>query len=437
MQGLPFRFAAVVVLLAGTVASDVQGQTPEITKVAQELGLSTALGRLLIADDNALYDEVMTESEFVRAQVLFDLIRLKLNPELAADMGSDTPLCLANRYLNPAESNALLEPASDDGGRRLREWRGAGDNEFEVQRAQQDFLSNHLPGLVAAAPELPLEFVYVSRVLLDSYDTERGGFPMRGMPEDRLELPAGPCMGDGRDLELANIIPDFWMVDAETAERDVVRRIPVDDDFGGHTRRVYAATVFSLTAVPASYVAPDNQGNERVPLVVEIQSIAFYEDKELTQLLQTLPLALPKPAVLLAGLPTEAPPPEWLDEETFALLLLKEDENALDDAAWETLAERHRESDETYYSREGWTYSAEGTPEAVEFSAFDPDYTPFLPSGFPWEDDGGIDDPLMQLFREWTLLRAAELLKTINIPATLARDYDTGLMELKLGAAGD
>jgi hypothetical protein len=439
----------------GTGASPSSGN---MAALEQKYNLRTIDGRLVIQDKSAKRENILSDQENVALTNFFELIRLGTNPKAGKYVppsGSDDDrqakedkraaydsdrrgVCLARLFLSEGQKNQVLEAGKTLGFRNKEiGWKGVGSNEFEVDRARKRFATEFLPQIVANAPRLPLEFVYVSRVYLKSYDIQNGGFPLSGIPHTRgtkssvgreLELPRTQCLAAGATeyLPFAIELPMFWTLAPQTAEQQIISRIP-RNSMG---RKVFAATAFTLAAAPSARVNDEYDGYQSslIPLTVTVKSLGLYEDPDLERLLHTFELeAPPFPAVLLTGVPEKVPTPKQviLNEETVTLLLLKERGDVLDPKAWETLANLHLRNDQAYYQRKK-TRKIVGRHSTLKLNTFDPDYVPFFPYGFIINSRKSLTDEQIQTFKQWSLKRAAALPNRFVLRTQLRRDQKIG-----------
>jgi peptidoglycan hydrolase-like protein with peptidoglycan-binding domain len=443
--------------------------------LAQRFGLRTIHGRPVIQDRYAGGEEILSDQDRTALNRFFELIRLRLNPEAGQYVppsgstdGRNPPtdrglsifsdkkaLCLANLFLSDAQKEQVLGEQTPRFNRvrniQFRGWKGTGRNEFEVDRARERFATRFLPQIVADAPQLPLEFVYISRVHLEKYDPQRGGFPMLGVPHStgtigsagrELELPRTQCMesvNEARYLPFATELPTLWSLDPETAEQQIISRIPVDQNVGyTQLRKAFAATVFTLSAAPSANVASNRQDVQNlVPLKVTVNSFALYEDPRLGRLLHTFDLDAPAPSVLLSGVPDSVPQHQRmvLDEEAVTLLLLKEQGDVLDREAWEVLARRQARNDQDFYDKKV-TRVVLGRHIQDTLKSYDPMYTPFFPRGVQIAHDRHLTDEQLAVFKQWSLKRAAMLPDRFVVHGSLDRDRNSGGFLLTMGQSG-
>ena len=429
-----------------TAADTTTAQPPLDTQaMARKFGLRMVLGRPVIADPNASGEGILTKKDEAALSRFFELIRLALNPEAGkptSPAGTDkASLCLANRFLSDKQKQQVLGPRKFPYGGSVIDWKGAGRNEFEVQRAKQKFEAEFLPQIVADAPRLPLEFVYISPVHLQTYDSKRGAFPISGQG---LTLPATACIpsphtGAGY-VPFATELPSAWVLDPQSAEQ-IVNRIPVDRDFSARDpkRKVFAATFFTLSAAPSAQMKTAyRQRSNLVPLAVKLKSFALYEDPDLERPLHTFKLDTPAPSVLLSGVPANLPPRQSavLDEETVALLLVRARGDVLDREAWESLAMRHSRNDAEYYAKKVTRVGGGGAQHVTALESYDPEYVPFFPPGRTFTHVQHLTDEQLVIFKQWYLKRAAELPNRFVLRGDLIRDFRSGVISLTLGQGG-
>lgn len=423
------------------------GSTTSPGLVAQ-FGLPTSLRRPVIADPHASSEGIITEHQSEALSRFFDLLRLRLNPHLGRyESGEYQTLaanCLANKYLDDRDKAQILAaPGSSSKGHR--DWKGAGQNEFETNRATTRYNEEFLPEILSRAPGLPMDFVYVARVHLQPYDLKRGGFPLTGMPQSSgkqgaatgLTLPPPTCFQNESDyLPFATELPTFWPIEPQRAETLVVARIPVDESFPGQRRKVFAAVKFTLSAAPQATFDPNyHQDRGNVPMTIGIESVALYEDPVLERHLHTFGIDNPAPPVLLSGIPESLPQLDRtvLDEETVGLLLLKQQGDVLDREAWEALARRSSRNDEEYYDKKATRIGGGGAHHQTILETYDPEYVPFFPPGLKITHGRRLTDEQLAAFKQWGLKRADLLADRFTLRGQLARDRNSGELRLALG----
>jgi len=404
---------------------------------AQRFGLRTVFGRPIIPGVRYVGSgDILTEKETASLKRFFDYLGLHLIPDLPEPQNGsqDRALCLANQFLDEPQKDQLLKQMPSY--QNQRPWAGANENEFEVQRNKDTFRTQYFPQLLAQAPSLPLEFVYVSGVALRQYDMQKGGFPMIGAPNEKLNFPAVACLGYGLQGQLTHlpldpVPPTFWSLDAQQAEQ-LIQRLPGDQN---QQRVVYRAMVITLTAAPLAQAQGQYQKSAAPPLKVDIANIGLYEDKDLERPLHSFTIERDAPAVLLMGVPdsVRVPQPVVLDEETVALFLLKAKGDVIDRDAWETLARRALQTDQAYYQRTDARYLS-GQPHAIVLAVKDPKFQPFFPKGFKLGHSPGLSDQQLAIFKAWILKRAAALPQQVKLFGSFTRQQTTNELKLVLGA---
>ncbi len=407
--------------------------SPRNAALFQQFGLRTLGGRPVVSDWVANTDVAITVAQKEALQRFFDLALLGLNPD-AADGQPQSPqraLCLANRYLSDAQKDQVLGPLSPDlVVQGMRNWKGTGHNELEADRSRQSFLDSYLPQIVAAAPQFPIEFVFIGAVQLLKYDTARGGFPIRSLS---LALPAAPCFGGRIDfLPPATELPTFWQIDKQTAEQQVINRLPPLHGSAMLERRAFAGIVFSVAPAAAA------GGAGLTPIKVAIHSVAIYEDPDLERLLHAFSLDIPAPSVLLTGIPQPVPAADQvlLDKDSAALLLLKNRGDVLGAGAWNRLAAQQLSDDQAYYDKKD-TRTIAGRSFSRRRQTFDPHYVPFFPAGFRAGSGGSLTPDQLARFKQWTLARAHVLPDRLVLRGEVLPDAGTGKASLRLGAGGE
>jgi outer membrane biosynthesis protein TonB len=471
-QGSP-EPSATPPLVAPAPAGAATAPTPESAKApaTRASGASTAAsaaaakaGLPIVGDRPLLIVErwtgviehgIATAADVAAMDRFLDHIRLGLNPDIArtssagddrqAYVMDDRANCVANRILPPDARNGLLQPDVDptSGDKQFRAWkgapdiiRGAGGNEFELQRAKERF-NELLPGLVAEAPHLPMKFVLVDQVLLRTYDQDQGGFPFT--PPD-LTLRKSACLGIDSDyLPVATKLPSLLAMSPEAGE-ELIQRIPVSPGSGRPERKAFIAVELTLSAAPKNPLRGKLPGETLVPMKIDIDSVALYEDPDLERQIHSFGVDAPAPAVLLSGNADSIPGPElrMLDEEAITLLLLQSQGDALSDAAWHVLARRHSYNDQLYYKKERHRWLA-GSRKVAHLESFDPHYVPFFPPGKKLSHNDQLDDNQMNAFRQWSLARAQALTSGTRfelvgkLESERVRGRLTGNLRLRLG----
>ncbi|WP_158260112.1 peptidoglycan-binding domain-containing protein [Zobellella endophytica] len=431
----PAPAGAVPVAGAGqayaTQEMEVEAPASAATVAAQQAGVRVVRGRPLLVKGGwsgtieregiASAEEIATLGHFL------DHIRIGLNPGIARASDSTGPsgsysadaraLCVANRLLSGAARDEILQPETT---KEFRDWKGTGTNEFERLRAKQHF-NGLLTGLVTAAPRLPMKFIFVDRLMLRAFDSNQGGFPFLRPIE--LDLPQSDCFRIGNDyLPVAADLPSLWPMDPLAAE-ELIQRIPVDPDFPqglGALRKVFVAVELTLSGARESPIHGKLEDEPLVPIKLDVESVALYEDPDLERHLYTFAVDAPAPSVLLAGLPERIPMPEvaMLNVDTVALLLLKANGDTLSAEAWNVLARHHSLADLRYYDKN--RMSSRGT-DVTKLASYDPLYVPFFPPGVTLSQNQKLTPQQLELFKAWSLARAKALPARFVLQGDLVR----------------
>ena len=109
-----------------------------------------------------------------------------------------------------------------------------------------------------------------------------------------------------------------------------------------------------------------------------------------------------------------------IDDETLALLLLRDDGDVLSPEAWRLLMLRQADEDRAYYSRKrqidtGWAL------HTVEEEDYDRGHVPFFPNGFSAGFQTQFTDAQVAEFKKWATARATHLPKELILPAKISR----------------
>lgn len=427
----------------------VEAPASAATVAAQQAGVRVVRGRPLLVKggwSGTIEREGIANAEEIATLGRFlDHIRIGLNPGIARASDSTGPsgsysadaraLCVANRLLSGAARNEILQPETT---KKLRDWKGTGANEFELLRAKQHF-NELLTELVTAAPRLPMKFIFVDRLMLRAFDPNQGGFPFLRPIE--LDLPQSDCFRIGNDyLPVAADLPSLWPMDPLAAE-ELIQRIPVDPAFPqglGSLRKVFVAVELTLSGALESPIHGKLEDEPLVPIKIDVESVALYEDPDLERHLHTFAVDAPAPSVLLAGLPERIPMPEamMLTEEAITMLLLKSEGDVLSDKAWHVLARQQSYNDVSYYQKER-RHWIDHALRVARLDGYDPDYVPFFPHGKTLSNQERLDEQQLQAFREWSLARARVLGQRFEITGRLGRERDksgfTGNLQLQVG----
>jgi len=408
----------------------------------QQFGLRTASGLPVVADSVAQHYGAITKAEVENLRRFMDYVLLGLNPTTTdTAFPHDRLACLANNFLPESRKDELLPrtsyPYTPTGA--LRKWRGTGVNELEAGRARQSFVDNYLPQIAAGAPQFPLEFVFIAQAHLGEYDTTRGGFPIgrggSGSLKNSFALPASQCFGHRTAyLPFATELPSFWRIDPQTAEQQVIKRLP--PQLGAPGRIAFAGIVFSIGPAAAAVNPNQRSGDGTLtPIEVSIRSVALYEDPDLERLMHQFVLDSPAPSVLLTGLPPAIPSPAevLLNKESAALLLLKSQGDVLGEQAWRQLATAQSRNDQAYYAkRDEFSIGARGISKRR--ATFDPGYLPFFPPGLQVNVNTDLTPDQLATFKQWSLARSNALPDRLVVRGEFRQDRKTGVVSLRLGS---
>lgn len=375
--------------------------------MAERLGLRMLKGLPVLQGSNG----VLSEEQAKASVRLLDLAALGAMPEHV----ENDPQCWAQTYLSEAEQTAFLGGGWATG--TMEVWRG--DNEFERARAREGFLEQHAERLRSQAVAFPLEFMMVQKSRLQSYDQGTGGFPLNGVVPSVNGLgDIARMLGAGRHRPACAVralkvsppaiaVPEVWRMPPVRAEQ-VLQRLS--------NRTVYVAIGVRLREMPADEQQGSRLNDRRIPLWAEVTSIAAYEDPDLERLIEDFGVSSATAPVMITGLPEAPSLPDkvTLDEESLALVILRDHGDVLSDTAWRLLLSQQSDADQAYYERR---YSRDTGSHRfdVERSGFDPRYTPFFPKGERYRQNNNVSAEKMALFREWALLRASRLPEALNL----------------------
>lgn len=423
-----------------TPSSATSAPPSATSAAAAQAGLRVVRGRPLLIFEGwtgVIESEgIATAADVAAMDRFLDYIRIGLNPDIArasspgagrqAHHMDSRARCVANRILAPDARGEVLQPQVDpmSGDKQFRAWkgapdfRGAGGNEFELQRAKERF-NELLPGLVAEAPRLPMKFVLIDQVLLRTYDQDQGGFPFT--PPD-LTLRKSACLGIDSDyLPVATKLPSLLAMSPEAGEA-LIQRIPVNAGSSRPERKAFIAVELTLSAAPENPLRGKLTDETLVPMKIDIDSVALYEDPDLERQLHSFNVDAPAPAVLLAGLPERIPvaDPVMLNEETVALLVLKSHGDVLSPEAWNLLARLHSDSDGHYYAKEQRRDYIVMT-QTTRLDAYDPDYVPFFPPGVTLTHGRTLTSDQLSRFKAWMLARAEALPERFMLQGQVVR----------------
>ncbi|PTB04014.1 hypothetical protein C6V82_06055 [Halomonas urumqiensis] len=380
--------------------------------MAQRLGLRMLKGLPVLTGSSG----VLSEEQAKASVRLLDLAALGATPEHV----ENDPQCWAQTYLSEAEQPAFLGGGWASGSMEV--WRG--DNEFERARAREGFLEQHGERLRSQAVAFPLEFMMVQKTRLQGYDQGTGGFPLSGIAPSVNGLgDIERMLGAGRHRPACAIralkvsapavqVPEVWRMPPERAEQ-VLQRLS--------ERSVHVAIGVRLREMPIDEDLDPRLNYRRIPLWAEVTSIAAYEDPDLERLIEDFGVSSATAPVLLTGLPEALsfsepalPDQVTLDEESLALVILRDHGDVLSDTAWRLLLSQQSDADQAYYERR---YSRDTGSQRfdVERSGFDPRYTPFFPKGERYRQNNDFSAEKMALFKEWAMLRASRLPEALNL----------------------
>ncbi|WP_442487684.1 peptidoglycan-binding domain-containing protein [Halomonas litopenaei] len=371
-------------------------------------GLSLHEGLPVLSAPRSAMSEAQTEA----VPRFLDRVTLGGVPDLI----QAAPDCWARLYLEGAARDALV----DDDPTRIADgingpWRG--DNEFDRERSRAAFLEQHSDRLTSQAIGLPLEFVTIRTERLGPYDRELGGFRLHRSVKTSIDWVKNlhRLQGSGKHhcgLRALQVFPpavdvaDIWRVPPEEAEQ-FLQRV--------ESRMLHVATTFRLSEMAHAQPSHPNLPYQQLPLRSELVSIRLYEDPELTRLAGELSASTAHAPIMLTGLPDKPrqPEPVLIDEDSLALLLLRDHGDVLSDDAWIAMARQHMEADRNYYSRTE-VIDSFGRRNTRQRADFDPGYIPFFPNGF---DSGRahLSNEQMQLFQSWMALRADHLPETLSL----------------------
>lgn len=387
--------------------------------MAARLGLRTLKGVPVLTGSSG----VLTEEQAKAAIRLLDFVALGATPEHIENHSE----CWARNYLREAEQEALLaDGAASSWLTGIDAWHGS--NEFERARTREAFIGQYSERLRGQAVAFPLEFIVVQKMRLQGYDQGAGGFSLSAIKSsinglgdiDRMlgvshRRPA--CAINVLAVSPpAAAVPEVWRMPPERAEQ-VLQRL--------NERNFHVAIGVRLREMPIAEQDDQRPGYQQIPVWAEVTSIAAYEDPDLERLIEDFGFSTATAPVMLTGLPEKPSLPErvMLDQESLALVMLRDHGDVLSDTAWQLMLKRQAKADENYYNQ--LFLRDTGSPE----HDFNPRYTPFFPKGYRYRHDDNLSDKQISLFKAWTDLRASNLPKTLNLRVGIAsqRNQPTGV----------
>lgn len=387
--------------------------------MAARFGLRTLKGVPVLTGSSG----VLTEEQAKAAIRLLDFVALGATPEHV----KNHPECWARNYLREAEHEVLLaDGAASSWLTGIDAWHGS--NEFERARTREAFIGQYSERLRGQAVAFPLEFIIVQKMRLQGYDHDAGGFSLSAIKSsinglgdiDRMlgashRRPA--CAVNMLAVSPpAAAVPEVWRMPPERAEQ-VLQRL--------NERNFHVAIGVRLREMPIAEQDDQRPGYQQIPVWAEVTSIAAYEDPDLERLIEDFGFSTATAPVMLTGLPEEPSLPErmMLDQESLALVMLRDHGDVLSDTAWQLMLKRQAKADENYYSQ--LFLRDTGSPD----HDFNPRYTPFFPKGYRYRHGDDLSDKQISLFKAWTDLRASNLPKTLNLRVGIAsqRNQPTGV----------
>jgi len=401
-----------------------------VDSIVETSGLRYARGLPVIAGTRR---SVLSDEQVAAASAFLGSVELGLDPGLI----DSNPACWARMLLPKSESDRYLSSGADASraqkhfviGREVLAWKGA--DEFEAERSKQAFLADHAGALKAKAVALPFKAIVVDELTLPAYDTQAGGFDLRLNSLNRQNVALqnlGAYLGVtyGRPIctntdfafsPAAVKLPEIWSIDA-TRAADAIKRLD--------QRKVYLAIVLEFRAMPLAKMEDKNRPSNRVPVWSEIVSVALYEDVELQRQIAVLPVSNAAEPVLLSDIPEGAQFPDAvsIDDETMALLLLRDHGDVLAPEAWRLLMLHQADVDRDYYSRQrkidtGWAV------RTVEDKDYDSSRVPFFPNGFSASFQTQFTEAQIAKFKKWAMARAQHLPDELILPAKISRQENS------------
>lgn len=347
-------------------------------KVAERLGVETKFGLPVIRERENI-DPTRPGGQGLPRGLLFDRIAIAISDRFVRErtpsiIAFHFPAEVAKQYVAVHEPlrdhfEALLDANSDSISRTqlLAAYRAqwAGKDEFATRRTRAEFFEKYGDQLKKLGVELPMRFLFVSRVFFTPYDFQRKGLALAGGGGEAgaaFPLAYLASANYGSSSKKVQIVRPplrlhrFWQV-----EPDTVKKLQTIQG----RRFAHFASVVTLHEPP---LRDPNDEAYVPPLIARIESQDLYLDENLTQRvtgweLEQFPRSALEAGIDQQGVASSDPPP--LDELSIAGLVAKDPSITLAEGAWKNIWTEVQRRDEAIYSAASTAINLEASAHAT------------------------------------------------------------------------